>query len=93
MADFVDPRQPLIDLENKKFRQGTGPDDIGVKVFLDGVGNPLNDFKWDSYKVTYNTLTDVVEYYQGGLTGTLLITFTATYSTARKKNVISGVWS
>jgi len=99
MSNPVDPRQPLIDLENKKFRQGTGPDDIGIKVFgnltASAGTHPLESVNWDSYSITRNTLTDVVTYYQGGLSGTAVIIFTATFSSARKKpsQFVSGVWS
>ena len=97
MANPVDPRQALIDLENKKFRQGTGPDDIGVKVFgefqaISGT-HPLDGVQWDSYSIVYNSLTDVVTYYDGGLSGTPVLIFTATYQTARKKKQISGEWT
>lgn len=97
MSEKIDPRRPVIDLELEKFRHATGdPTDVGVKVFGDlqaSAGtHPLESVDWDSYSITRNTLTDVVEYYQGGLAGTLLITFTATFETSRKKNLVSGVW-
>lgn len=96
MSNPVDPRQPLIDLENKKFRQGFDADDIGVKVFGEFTAvsgtHPLDSVQWDSYQVTRNSLEDIVEYYQGGLLGTLVITFTATFEDTRKKKLLSGVW-
>lgn len=94
MSSLVNPRQPLIDLENKKFRQGVDGNDIGVKVFSEG-SHPLDAVDWDSYGVVRNSLTDVVTYYQGGLTGTVVLIFTATFSSPRKKasEFVSGVWS
>jgi hypothetical protein len=96
MSNPVDPSQSLIQLENKKFRQGVGPDDIGVKVFGEfapsSAGHPLDSIVWDSYVTSETSTTDTIEYYQGGVTGTLVITFTAIYSDFRKKNLISGAW-
>lgn len=93
MSNPVDPRQPLIDLENKKFRQGTGPNDIGVKVFGAGGSHPLESVTWDSYSIAYNATTDVVTYYQGGLAGTAVLICTITYQTTRKKKSSSVEWS
>ena len=45
-----------------------------------------------SYNITYNTTTNVIEYYTGGLSGTLVATLTLTYQNARKKKIVSGEW-
>lgn len=98
MSNPVDPTQSLIQLENKKFRQGVDADDIGVKVFGEFAANvssgthPLESVEWDSYQITYQSDRDIVEYYEGGLSGALVITFTAIYADFRKKRVLSGEW-
>jgi hypothetical protein len=90
----IDPKRSTIDLENAKFREGQNSQDIGVRVFgnFGGTWTPLNTVSWDSYTITYGTSTDVVEYFSGGLTGSLVATFTATYQDFRKRKVISGEW-
>ena len=56
-------------------------------------GSPAASVEWDSFLITDNTLTDVVTFYTGGLGGTLVATFTATYTSSRKKTLVSGVWT
>ena len=97
----IDPKEGTWDLENKKFARNsagkvvvrTADDDLLTAVQALSSSGPLAGLQWDAYDITYNALTDVVEYYQGGLGGTLLITFTQTYATTRKKRVVSGVWT
>lgn len=94
----ISPRQHTVDLENEKFAKNSSnktvvrvSDDDLISAILSAT--PLAGLEWDSYSITYNSLTDVVEYFQGGLTGTLLKTFTQTYDSTRKKKVVSGVWT
>lgn len=90
----IDPCRGTLKLENDKFalnEQGK----VVVRVADDSANasNPLSGLDWDSFLITDNTTTDVVQYFQGGLAGTLLATFTATYTSARKKTLVSGVWT
>lgn len=95
----INPKLPTLDLENAKFALNENGD-VVVRVrdeFASGgsgadVSNPLQGLNWDAYLITDNLLTDVVQYYQGGLSGTLLATFTATYTSRRKTTLVSGVW-
>lgn len=82
-------------LEQKKFaKDENGNIVVRVRDDFSGtdVSNPLAGLNWDAFLITDNTLTDVVTYYEGGLSGTLLATFTATYTSARKKTLVSGEW-
>lgn len=58
-----------------------------------GASSPLSFLRWDAFSITRTPLTDVVEYYSGGLGGTLLVTFTATFTNASKSDLASGVWT
>ncbi|RKZ91677.1 MAG: hypothetical protein DRQ40_09580 [Gammaproteobacteria bacterium] len=97
MATYdIDPCRGTLVLENEKFAKNSDGKTV-VRVadddLLAAIGSgPLAGINWDAYTITYNSLTDVVEYYEGGVAGTILITFTATYQTTRKKKVLSGVW-
>jgi hypothetical protein len=96
----IDPCRGTNQLENEKFALNENGD-VVIRVrdeFASSgsgsdVSNPLAGLNWDAFLITDNTLTDVVQYYEGGLAGTLLATFTATYTSARKKTVVSGVWT
>lgn len=94
----ISPREHTVDLENEKFARNSQGRTV-VRVADDDLlaalqaSTPLAGVPWDAYTITYNTLTDVVEYFQGGTGGTLLKTFTQTYATTRKKQVVSGVWT
>ena len=53
-------------------------------------GVELGKYSW---QVTYNTTTDVIQYFEGTLAGTLIATLTLTYENARKKRLVSGEWT
>ena len=90
----IDPCRGTNQLENDKFALNENGDVI-VRVSDDSsnASNPLVGLNWDAFLITDNTLTDVVQYYEGGLAGTLLATFTATYVSSRKKTLVSGEWT
>ena len=92
----VDRHDNLQSMEKEKFRK----DDVTGEKFV-AVCDEIAHQKLDeiangsrlSYQITYNATTDVIEYYEGGLAGTLVATLTLTYQTARKKVLLSGEWS
>lgn len=90
----IDPCRSTNDLENSRFALDSNNDVVVRVVDTEaGASNPLDGLNWDAFLITDNTLTDVVQYYSGGLAGTLLATYTATYTSARKKTLVSGVWT
>lgn len=90
----IDPCLSTTTLQNQSFARDENGDIVRRVVDTNAdASNPLSGINWDAFTVTDNSLTDVVEYYAGGTGGTLLATFTATYTSPRKKTLVSGVWT
>ena len=89
------------DLERSAFRidDATTPKTVSKAVCDETTHDKLDDLIAASgggrlsYQITYNTTTDVIQYFSGGLGGTLEATLTITYENARKKRILSGEWT
>ena len=76
------------DRERDKFLEHPSGE-TSVRVFTSGgTGSVVDGVIFDSIQVTYpNATTEVFEYYEGGLAGTLNATVTVTYTDATKEDV------
>ncbi len=67
--------------------------DYALRIWSLAAG-PLGSTTWDSWIIdSTGAVTDIVKYFDGGLGGTLVATFTAIYTNNCKNKVISGVWT
>lgn len=57
-----------------------------------GSGTLTDGITYDAINITYpNSTTEIFQYYEGGLSGTLKVTITITYATSDKDDVLTVV--